>query len=254
MKKGASGTRRSDFGDELGALLLSLVLDRDVEWAGLEACDIVAPGCALSSISNALHEVKRERPIHVWGAGVEDSQRATLHPLLHPLTLRGGYTKKAFGITKHLPMGDPLILTSMFFDPHPKYFKWGIVAPLMLRSADIVQEICQANDCLLIDPLAPPLEAIAAITSCHAIISPDMSGLIVADSFNIPCYWLTSDAANKSRLPFLDYCSGVDRPIFPRVGPQNLGLLTSANNNMTSLSIREITKRGVFNSLCESYQ
>lgn len=211
-----------NFGDELGPLLVTLLTGRAVEWAAPGDCDLAAVGSILAQVSREAGRAGRQAPLPVWGSGLIGPDPAPLHPSLVPLALRGALTRDLLGLPP-LPLGDPGILAPALVPRGPLRRRWGIVPHFSQRNLPLVRDLAARPGCTLIDPTAPPLDVLARIASCEAILSSSLHGLIVADGYGIPCRWLDLPSHDAHRFKFDDYRSGVGRPPFDEIGPEAAG-------------------------------
>lgn len=235
--KRGHGEATGNFGDELGPLLVSHLLDRPVEWAEPEDCDIAAIGSILSQVSKSAKRVNRTRPLKIWGSGLIEEDISQLDPCITPLAVRGQSTRNALSLDADIPLGDPGILADLLVDPLPKSHLWGIVPHFSHRKSKDILGVAQKNGCRLIDPTGRAVDVLQAISSCQAIVSSSLHGLIVADSFGIPCCWLDIKSHKSHDYKFTDYCSGLGRDMFPRIGLEELEALTAAPHDLPVFNV-----------------
>lgn len=221
------GKAAGNFGDELGPLIVSKISGRTTEWADAADCDLASIGSILSQVSKSAARADRSSELLVWGSGLIEEDITKLHPSLSPLAVRGEYTRDALGLSQSLPLGDPGILSDLLVPQQPKRYKWGVVPHFTHRNNEFIKQAAKQENCVLIDPTAPPLDVLALISSCDAVVSSSLHGLIVADSFGVPCVWLDIESHKSHHYKFADYCSGVNRPAFLKTSVAGLNDLTS---------------------------
>ncbi|PAU95032.1 hypothetical protein CK240_16780 [Paracoccus salipaludis] len=243
------GNANGNFGDELGPLLVSHLTGRSVEWAAAEECDLVSIGSILSQVSKSATRSKRMSDLLVWGSGLIEEDIEQLDPCLKPMAVRGKNTRDALGLHKDLPLGDPGILSNLLVEPSSKKYAWGIVPHFTHRRSAVIKEISEANGCRLIDATDPVVDVLQAISSCSAIVSSSLHGLIVADSYSVPCYWLDLKSHKSHDYKFSDYCSGLSRDMFPRLGMNDLQLVTSKDPDISPFKINETRRHMLSTSL-----
>lgn len=250
FRRGA-GNATGNFGDELGPLLVSYLTGRSVEWADAEECDLVSIGSILSQVSKSATRSKRMNDLLVWGSGLIEEDINQLDPCLKPLAVRGKNTRDALGLRQDLLLGDPGILSNFLVGPSTKKYAWGIVPHFTHRRSAVIKEVAEANGCRLIDPTDPVVDVLQAISSCSAIVSSSLHGLIVADSYSIPCYWLDLKSHKSHDYKFSDYCSGINRNLFPKLGIDNLQFLTAREADLSPFKINETQVHMLSTSLTE---
>ncbi|WCR04549.1 polysaccharide pyruvyl transferase family protein [Paracoccus saliphilus] len=243
------GRAAGNFGDELGPLLVSHILQRPVEWAEPDRCDLASIGSILSQVSKAAKRAKRSSKLLIWGSGLMEEDIERLHTCLNPLAVRGVKTRTALGLKDDLPLGDPGVLSDLLVEPQKKTHIWGIVPHFSHRNSPKIREAAQDNNCMFIDPTAPALDVLKAISSCRGIVSSSLHGLIVADSFQVPCYWLDIKSHKSHDYKFADYCSGFGRNIFPRLGIDELTALTSKDPAVLPFTVSETDKVALTDAL-----
>lgn len=235
--KRGKGSTTGNFGDELGPLLVSHILGRPVEWSEPENCEIAAIGSILSQVSKSAKRARRTHPLKIWGSGLIEEDVSELDACIMPLAVRGQKTRDALSLLADIPMGDPGILANILVDPLPKSHLWGVVPHFTHRKSKNILEVSKMNGCRLIDPTASALDVLPAISSCQAIVSSSLHGLIVADSFGIPCCWLDIKSHKSHDYKFADYCSGLGRDMFPRIGLDELQSLTAAPPDLPAFAV-----------------
>ncbi|RNF34019.1 polysaccharide pyruvyl transferase family protein [Paracoccus methylarcula] len=243
------GKAAGNFGDELGPLVVSHILQRPVEWAEPENCDLASIGSILSQVSKAANRVNRSSELMVWGSGLMEEDIDRLHGCINPLAVRGVNTRRALGLRDDLPLGDPGILSDLLIEPQEKKHIWGVVPHFSHRNSPKIREVIRDNNCLLIDPTSPVLDVLKAISSCRGIVSSSLHGLIVADSFRVPCYWLDIKSHKSHEYKFADYSSGFDRNIFPRLELDEIGSLVSGEPDISPFIVSDSNKTALVNAL-----
>ncbi len=199
---GVAGT--ANFGDELSPLLVALASGRTVERAELDQCHLVALGSVLDLVLAADH-----RHPAIWGSGFIKEGPSTGAGLdVH--AVRGHLTNERCGSVGAI--GDPALLA--------RYLKFGDAEParvgLLPHYVDTENPFCdrfvnEVPDCVLIDPLQPPLDVLAQIAACDVVFSSSLHGLICADSLGVPNAWIElSDKVVGNGYKFTDYYSCFD--------------------------------------------
>jgi pyruvyltransferase len=139
------------------------------------------------------------------------------------LALRGRYTAERIlthNKQKHT-FFDPGILISNIITPQKKTYPLGIVLHSVDENNLIIGELLKKNpeDILLIDPKEHVDEVCKKISSCEAIASSSLHGIIIAHSYNIPATWLLlSNKVIGGGFKFFDYMSAYNEEINPWEG------------------------------------
>ncbi|MCE6968663.1 glycosyltransferase family 2 protein [Cereibacter sphaeroides] len=248
FRRGAAA-RSGNFGDELSPLVVARLTGRSIEWADGGACDLAGIGSILSQVSKEATRAKRRDELLVWGSGLLEDDIAQLSPCIRPLAVRGVHTREALGLPEGLTLGDPGIFACELVPAAPKAHRWGIVPHFTHRKDPAVRRAAQARDCLLIDPTHPPAEVLRAISSCEAIVSSSLHGLIVADSYGVPGCWLNLRSHKSHEFKFHDYCSGLGRPMFRQAGPEDLPALVAGDPDVRAVPVPEECREGLRQAL-----
>jgi pyruvyltransferase len=155
------------------------------------------------SIGSILHLAKDNDII--WGSGIRTYEHKYNFKNLYVYLVRGPLTKK-FLESKNIKcpnnFGDPGLLCSKYISRNKIITdKIGIVPHFTqldkYRNLD--------NRFKIISPLLPYDIFINELTSCKTIISSSLHGIIIADSYKIPNYWLYKNKLNEGTLKFKDY-------------------------------------------------
>lgn len=218
----SGGNIAGNFGDELGPMLVSALTGDRVEWASPERCDMISIGSILSQVSRAVERSGRKEEMLVWGSGLIAPDADSLCGCLRLAAVRGEMTRASLAIDPAIPTGDPGVLADFLVPAEVRSHKWGVVPHFSHRRSRIVKQFARDNDFLLIDPTDAPLEVLRKISSCHGVISSSLHGLIVAESYGLPCLWLNMPSHKHHEFKFADYCSGVGRAIFSQISESDL--------------------------------
>lgn len=211
------GSLPGNFGDELGKNAVEFTTSRKVVWADPAACDIASIGSILDSVSRAAHRAKRSDPLIIWGSGLMKHDVRPLHASIKPIVVRGHLTKSALALDENILTGDPGIISRAIFKQKPKECKWGVVPHFTHAKNRALHQWCLDNKALYINPTENVKDVIYKISSCHGVISSSLHGLIVADSYGIPCVWLNIKSHDEHEFKFKDYCSGIGRANFSQL-------------------------------------
>lgn len=161
----------------------------------------------------------------VWGAGVSGYERDFVTPK-EILAIRGKKTKEfaeRYGKTCPSIFGDPALLMPLIYQPSTnrqlpttQRYKVGLIPHISDAKHPMTQEIKEKcpEDVRIIDlaHYEKWTDVIDEICSCDYILSSSLHGLVTADAYHIPNYWIRiSGRAIIGNLKFHDYASSVER-------------------------------------------
>lgn len=198
-----------NFGDEITGYILRGIWGRSVEWAPKKDADLIATGSILDS---TLTE-ERDKPLYVWGSGLIRDGEGYSGKDLRIFAVRGPITRDRVAPGANIALGDPGLLSNLVFSSSKKRtYRIGIVAHYIDLNLPSIAEISKRSDVLLISPLQTPDKVAKDITSCRIVVSSSLHGLIFADSFSIPNYWMPlSDKLAGGDYKFKDYYESTGR-------------------------------------------
>lgn len=194
--------------DELpnfGDLLTVPILGRygiAVTRSALKEADVVGIGSLLDSVDPSYAGV-------IWGSGSFGDDCKPL-PNANVLAVRGPRTLGLLGLeeTDVLALGDPGLLASRVFSARRSTDKIGIVAHYSHLDSPIIRSIIDrlGSRAIWIDVRSSPRRVCREISSCAAVVTTSLHGLIVADSYNVPAAWsMLSPVIVGGDFKFVDY-------------------------------------------------
>jgi hypothetical protein len=154
----------------------------------------------------------------VWGAGLASMDdkvdaRAQIRAVRGPLSQM---IARKWRADCQPVYGDPALLLPRLYTPTEpeRRHRFGIV-PHYLDLQYIVSSWDFAHpDVMIIDPLRPVPEVINAITSCEAVLSSSLHGMIVAHAYGVPAARVTFGARiGGDGMKFADYELSVGLPV-----------------------------------------
>lgn len=225
-----SGLR--NFGDELSAVIVEGVLGRPIKKfipfdvgrftkrnyrQKVMSADVSFQRYGrLFAIGSIVHQAN-EGDI-IWGTGALPNRLKGEKSMagLDIRALRGPLTKKFLNennaaLKGEVTFGDPGVLISEFFDVQniTKRREIGVIPQLF----DIGEDIFTGLDVCL--PTAGWQNVVRYIAESEAIVSSSLHGLIVAESFGIPCRWLRNENmpsyTTDPSFKYNDYYAGTGR-------------------------------------------
>lgn len=206
-----------NFGDELSPEVVAFVTGRKVEHAGRWRCDLTGIGSILDGYvapKGRLIAGARSafgRPIQVWGSGLILEHPVARHSVV-PLALRGHLTRLALGSDAATPLGDPGLFAATMLGRKNAGQDIGIVPHYSDKAHPMVAALARLPGVRIIDVERGGTEVCADISTCAAVLSSSLHGLVVADAFGIPNWRLRFGGQLKGGdFKFLDYASALGR-------------------------------------------
>lgn len=206
---------RANFGDAISRHLVSHVSGREVVWASPEECELFAVGSLMVFVRRSMGPARQAagKP-WLWGTGCVGPMRRDFLGGVRIASLRGPLTAEILGLGPHA-FGDAALLLPRIVErvAPEKREGIGIVAHHSKIERYRDSGLLADGSVRLIDvTLDDPLEVVRQIASCRAVYSSSLHGLIVADAFHVPNYWLNPDGNHaNSRFKFYDYAASVGR-------------------------------------------
>ncbi|ARF08815.1 polysaccharide pyruvyl transferase GTB-type glycosyltransferase [Catovirus CTV1] len=202
--------QNGNFGDEMSPVLVNKISKRDViNCASLNKPCLIAIGSYL--------QMAKDNDI-IWGTGIRTIDQPCNYKNLRVKAVRGPITKKYLEKKKiFVPnvFGDPALLYTRLFDIQEdvNYLnKIGFI-PHYTSLSTYQNNNKLPNNIKIISPLEKLDTVVSQIKTCNCVISSSLHGLIMADSFNIPNYWLYECHLNEGILKFEDYFASQNRQI-----------------------------------------
>lgn len=132
------------------------------------------------------------------------------------VSLRGPLTWELMGKPKIIGFGDPGLLAKKLVTEFRvevgQDFEGSRDYAFVPHVSEVEHYRMHFPDVPVIDPRGDALEVCAQIGQFELIFSSSLHGLIVADSFGIPCVWIERQQKPAGTHKFLDYFLSVGRP------------------------------------------
>ena len=194
-------------GDVLSARVVAHVSNLEVRPIGEAAFDganlIAAGSIAHWSDSNSI----------LWGCGLVNDWIEPNGIPARVLAVRGRLTRDRLtscGIPCGDLFGDPGLLLPEFITPSPRKHALGLVPHYVDRESAFVKE-CRSAGVVVLDVTAAPEEFVESLTSCEAILSSSLHGIVLAHAYGIPAAWVKiSGEVHGDGFKFFDYYSSLD--------------------------------------------
>lgn len=154
----------------------------------------------------------------IWGAGFISTDAPVGDRAAALRAVRGWRSveklRKA-GVTPPEVVGDAALLLPRFYTPAPapRRYALGLIAHFREQDDAFFAAARTWGDVLPIDINGEIETVVDQIASCDRIISSSLHGIICADAYGIPAYWLhSSEKVVGDGFKFHDYFSSVGRP------------------------------------------
>lgn len=196
-----------NFGDKLSQLLVEKVTDLKVEHSSPKNAHLFAVGSIMAS-------VPRAEKAAVWGTGIMFEEHSWKNlKNVDILALRGKLTAERMGVDTDIPLGDPALLVSRYYKKAwRKKYKLGVIPHYVDKDHELAEFAKNRKDVLLIDVFDTPENVCRQVSSCRAVVSSSLHGIIVAHSYGVQAAWVElSDKVAGSGFKFRDYYSVFDR-------------------------------------------
>lgn len=195
---------RKNFGDLISKKIIEGVTNSNVVISTADEAEIVAVGSVIDGMESWFPKAKI-----IWGSGFLHDGSTVDNTDIKIAAVRGKLTANRLNFEG--PLGDPGLLVNKYFEKSEKKFKIGII-PHYADQNNAFWNQFSGEDVLVIDVHREPEAVIKDITSVELVISSSLHGLIVADSFGIPNYWVALHNS-VGRYKFKDYFSAVNREV-----------------------------------------
>ena len=202
---------KPNFGDAISKRLIEAVSGRPVEWADKRQANFFGVG---SLMRIAMRRGAYDDPMRMWGTGMIGPEPHVFGDHVTIGSVRGPLTAEHLGL-KGVAYGDPGLLADRIEPARPKAHSLGIVPHH--RHLDRMPIFNQLAEKVPGAPLIrvdadDPWETVRQISACEVIASSSLHGLIVADSYGIPNYYLAHNPNNlRVDFKFEDYGLSVGR-------------------------------------------
>ena len=195
---------RANFGDALAPLLLERFAHLKAEWTPVQRAELFTIGSVLDT--PGIHGNDKI----ILGSG--KLRESSIGPYVGKyLAVRGPLTRPGLDV----PYGDPGLLAEELVTVKRRTHDLGIL-PHWSDDGLATDVRFTKYHPLIIDPSADPLDVVAAIGSCHKIVTSSLHGAIVADSFGIPRRIEVAprfaEGAEGGMFKFRDYNASVGVP------------------------------------------
>lgn len=202
---------KGNFGDELSPIIVNAISGREIINSG---CSDNVSIIAIGSYIQMAHDGDI-----IWGSGIRNIDQICNYKNLSVRAVRGPITRKYLetkSITVPKIYGDPALLVPKLFDVNQDTRTHNKISFIPhYTSLDKYTDLLERNkyDIELISPLDDPFSIISKIIGSKFVISSSLHGIILADAYGIPNYWLYDNQLNEGTLKFEDYFASQNRQL-----------------------------------------
>lgn len=209
------GEAAANWGDKLNPHMAAMISGRRVVHAA-ELYPLARPPVHYW-IGSHLGAASRDPRAIVWGAGFisTDTPVGDRAELRAVRGWRSVEKLRKAGVPPPDVVGDAALLLPRFYQPRPaaRRHALGLIAHFRERDDAFFSGARAWDDALPIDINGEIETVVDQIASCDRIISSSLHGIICADAYGVPAYWLhSSDKVVGDGFKFHDYFSSVGRP------------------------------------------
>lgn len=210
---------KNNWGDAIAEYLAEQLSGGKVKWYHGED---VSTNDIRYTVTGSINQWLKNNNTVIWGTGfISNISQLYINPL-EICAVRGPKTREKmikFGQECPEIYGDPVLLMPRFFNPKiEKKYKYGLIPHYVDYNNPWIQKYSNNKDVKIIRITNTPEEVkehrfVKELLECEVILSSSLHGLICADAYGIPSYWIElSDKVVGNGFKFLDYFMSVNRP------------------------------------------
>jgi len=244
--EGKTNPKMKNFGDFLSPIIVEAVSGKKVIYSPPEKANLFAIGSILKREKKSkIFGLKRT--LHIWGSGGANDTD-TYSPHHHYHAVRGPLTlSKISGSHINTAFGDPGLLSELIVKPGKKRHLIGIIPHYYDKNSPLLKSFTRKlKKTKFIDVFLPPHEVLSEISQCHFIISSSLHGLIIADTYKVPCIHVPFSKGTISEFKFHDYYLSTNRE-HKILDPLNIfesnKLITEIENNYVYPNLKPIQEK-----------
>jgi hypothetical protein len=205
--------RHGNFGDEITIPILKRLFGIEAIPSPMHAAELIGAGSILDAWIGSKRRLLRQlfsggsSDLHVWGTGLMVPRIPKWPQRVHVHAVRGYLTAKEMDFES--TVGDPGILASLLI-PKPRNNEAAVgFVPHFVDVELVSKRLPIPANWRVVNPARPVDQVLADIAASDLIVSSSLHGLITADSFGIPCAWLSTwnTLAERSQFKFRDHAS-----------------------------------------------
>jgi len=204
-----------NFGDEMTPYLLKKIWNVKPIISTFEDARLYGVGSILQQFKEYPGSLNASKKKVVWGSGFIENGKDLDGTNIEITAARGRCTLDRIETNKEVPLGDPGILANRVFKKAKKQVdRIGVVYHYADEDSDLICRIRNDSQFLIINPLQTPEKVAEDISSCALVLSSSLHGLIFADSYAIPNYWMPlSKKVRGGDYKFRDYYTSINKEL-----------------------------------------
>lgn len=208
-----------NWGDAINPHLIKLLSKQEVTHVNdykKNVSKIIPPELDVYYCAGSILDSARSYSV-IWGSGLMTPKVPPKEKPKKILAVRGPKTREELiklGLEVPAIYGDPALLYKYFYNPNvKKEYKIGIIPHYIDHNLPAVERFRKEEGVLIIDIFDPIDKVVDNICKCDVIFSSSLHGLIAADAYNVPSFWIKlSDSVIGEGFKFSDYFLSVNRP------------------------------------------
>jgi pyruvyltransferase len=203
-----------NFGDGINPRVVEWISGRKVKHSSQDDAELVAIGSLMQIMEGSIR--RRAGPLKTfWGTGMmapsEIIGQFNKSPHVRMTLVRGPISELLSG-HEGLPHGDPGLLVDRVYGRVDKKFEIGVVPHKAQWTKKFTGMLNENPRLKLIDVRNDDAEQVVKeIASCEYILSGSLHGLVIADAYGIPNFWMNGPEWKQSDMKFFDYKLSVKR-------------------------------------------
>lgn len=211
--------KHNNWGDDINKFFFEEVIDKKIEFVPFDKLWFKPNVYRYSLIGSIVGDFNLDDTIIFGSGSISDNPIIEGTPK-SIISVRGPLTRKVLldkGIDCPQKYGDPVLLLPLFYSPNvEKKYKIGVIPHYRTENNQVVNKLIEDENNLFIDMSSYNdwKEIIDQITSCEMIISESLHGLIVSETYGIPCVWVEFNKHNYEwnwEFKFLDFFYSINK-------------------------------------------
>lgn len=208
--------KHNNWGDDINRFLLEGLTGRQVVFVpNSRICEIII-GKRYSVIGSVI-SIYNQNNVSICGSGILLPEQKIRGKPLRIYSVRGPETRRVLlenGISCEEKYGDPALLLPLVYIPKIKKTQKYAIIPHINTKEDISDIVSAFQSAVIIDMAKYEewVSVIDAICSSEYVISESLHGLIVAETYGIPCVWVEfQDHSKDWSFKFIDFFESIGK-------------------------------------------
>ena len=211
--------KHNNWGDDINKYYFEDVIDNNIEFVPFDRLWFKSSVDRYSLIGSVIGDFNLDNTI-IFGSGAISDDPDIRGIPKKIISVRGPLTRNVLinkGFDCPEKYGDPVLLLPVFYNPNKeKKYKIGVIPHYRTENNEVVNKLLEDKNNLFIDMSLYNdwKDIVDQITSCEMIISESLHGLIVAETYHIPCVWVEFTKHNYEwnwNFKFLDFFYSINK-------------------------------------------